>query len=622
MRVSQSMRRFAMPGALAATVCVALILAGAAYFHYRPAPLLLAPMIGLDTCLSPSGEAPVAGQPDREPAQSCSGPGGSAAALVESTLSALQPSGARHSPYELGYTLNVPLLKLFKERDGDWVIDRELLGRVVRTLRDTERPVILYLFSTHFGQGAPIEEALAADPANLAWTAQGPLPKGSFYGAEIYNWSLAGTRTAITARRVQAAQAVLREICKLEPRHAAKIRGITLLGELHHLFPNYDRGMGFVPPYLVSDYSEVSKADFRRFLERHHRTIEKLNAAIGTRWTSFQQIEPPSRDLRTTPLRDFTEHIDSFAHGSMPISGWAYLPRAKDSPVLMVRIYRNGELVARVPASMGRQDVLEVLPELGSANPGWRFDLDFRNLPRGMHRIDVFLENRPDDLIHLATRHVAILDRTRQAPTPLPQKQLPASRGPDASVKASVDMPADQSSYFYNPLVRYWHAFRALQVADYLRSFERATLQAQCVTGTKRYTHQILPFTHPAWDDTKFAVDTSLRELEGVGLGVSQYGEPTYGASFFNWLETSRHKHYGATEFHPLKGLDETALKSMLQKHQEHGAEFVSFFLEPRWKGRLVPRNHNLFSFDPENPRFGSQQLYESVRQLLRAQTD
>ena len=616
MTVSSSRRRIALRGALAVMAGAALVLAGTIYFHHGPARMLLAPMIGLDVCFSPTDRASAGKPTDAELLKSCSGPQGSAAPLVESTLAGLQPLGSSSPDYELGYTLNVPLLKLFKEQDGDWVIDKELLGRVVRTLRDTDRPAILYLFSTHFGQSAPIEAALAADPANLGWTPQGPLPNGIFYGADIYNWSLAGTRTAITARRVQAAQAVLSEICKLEPRHIQKIRGITLLGELHHLFPNYEKSMGFEPPYLVSDYSETSKAGFRRFLESYFGTIASLDAAIGTSWTSFAQVDPPSKDIRTTPLRDFTEHIDSFAHGVLPISGWAYVPGATDLTPAMVRIYRNGDLIARVPANMGRQDVLAALPQLGTANTGWRFDMDFRNLPRGLHRIDVFLEKTPADLVHLATRNVAILDKKEQTPLPQPQKALPASRLADASVKANVDIPADQSSYYYNPLVVYWHAFRALQVAGYLQSFEKAT-ELPCLVQTKRYTHQVLPFTHPGRDQTKFAVDASLAKLDGIGLGVSLYGEPTYGTSFFNWLASSQHRHYGVTEFHPLRPMDATELGNMLAKHASHGAEFVSFFLEPRWKARLVPRAHNLFSLDPDNSKFGSAQLYDSVRQVL-----
>ena len=614
------MRRFAWPGALAALAGAALLVAGVTYLR-QPDRILLAPMMGLHPCLTPSSPAGGDAQTQAEMARACLGPEGSAGALAEWTLAGLEAAGATKSPrYELGYTLNVPLLKLFKEHRGDWVIDKELLGRMVRTLRDTERPVIVYLFSTHFGQDAPIEKALAKDPANLSWTPKGPLPRDVYYEADIFDWSFASSRTAITERRIQSARAVLRELCKLEPRHIQKIRGITLLGELHHLFPNFEAGMGFAPPYLVSDYSPASKAGFRESLKQQFVSIDQLNAYMESRWTTFDEIDPPSKDVRTTPLRDFTEHIDSYAHGSLPISGWAYVKDATDASPPMVRIYRDGELIGRTPVNKGRQDVLAVLPEFGTANTGWRFDMDFKSLPAGLYRIDVFLENGPQDLVRLATRDVAIVDKQQSTPQPQPQKQLPPSRTLDASVKAHIDTPADRSSYFYNPLVPFWHAFRAQQVVDYIRKFNQEVNReagASCLARTPRYTHQIIPFTNPGWDETKFAVEASLQPIEGIGLGVSLYGEPVYGTSFSGWLATTQHKRYGITEFHPLKPLSATELGAVLEKHASQGAAFISFFMEPRWKGKPVSLGQNLFSLDPDNPKFGAAQLFDAMREIL-----
>ena len=256
--------------------------------------LLLAPMIGIiEPCiLLHPGEGA-----NQELADGCSGAAGSAAALVESTLSGLLPRGTP-ARYELGYTLPVPLLQLLREQAGDWVIDRERVQRLVRTLRETERPAIVYLFSTHFATGAPIEAALAADPVNLSHTPAGPLGTQSYYGSAIHNWSFASTRTPLSARRVQAAQAVLEEICRLEPRHREKIKGVTLLGELHHLFPDFEKGMGFALPYRVTDYSEASRQGFREFLRDRYRSIERLNSATGSHWAAFDQVEPPSKDVR------------------------------------------------------------------------------------------------------------------------------------------------------------------------------------------------------------------------------------------------------------------------------------------------------------------------------------
>jgi hypothetical protein len=576
--------------------------------------MFLAPMIGIvETCLT--AQSPVSGVPDDDLVPTCTGPAGSASALVESTLSALAAPGLPRRGYELGYTLPVPLLKLFRPSGNDWTIDGDALGRVVRTIRDTSRPVVVYLFSTHFAVNAPIEEALAADPLNLSVTPAGPLSRDKYYGTDIYNWTFAGTDNPITRRRVQATQAVLSEICKLEPRQLAKIRGVSLLGELHHLFPGFQGGMGFDMPYLVSDYSEVSKAGFREYLRAEYGDIDRLNAALGTHWIEFHQIEPPSKDIRTMPLRDFSEHIDSFAHGSVPVAGWAYLEPTASSP-RNVRIYLNGELAGTTGVTLGRQDVLQAMPELGDANTGWRFNLDFRALPAGLHRIDVLLEDGPGPMIHLATRQVAIMDRQQHSPRPMPQKPLPPSREPGPSFKGHVDLPVNESSYYYNPLVPLWHDFRGRQVVDYLEYFG-AVVKTSCLADTKLYTHQIVPFTNPGWDENKFAIHASLQPLRDIGLGVSLYGEPTYGNSFMQWLSTSGHRAYGVTEFHPLRAMEPVELRKVLDAHAARGAKFVSFFLEPRWNGRLVARQHNIFSLDPENPEFGSAQLYRAVAGTL-----
>lgn len=607
--------------ALLATVCGVLAIAGLTHIarsnpNLKSTKLFLAPMIGvIETCILL--QEPSVGARTDGVTKTCTGPQGSAAALVESTLSALAVPSSLHR-YQLGYTLQVPLLKLFRPSGDGWVLDNVAVERLVRTIRDTDRPAIVYLFSTHFGVNAPIERALEADTRNLSETQKGPLLHDRYYSVDIFNWTFASTETAITRRRLEAAKAVIAGICKLEPRHIAKLKGVTLLGELHHVFPGFERGMGFNAPYLVSDYSEPSKRGFREFLKTRYDSIEQLNQALGTEWTSFDQVNPPSKDIRTMPLRNFSEHIDSFAHGSLPITGWAFARQGTSKVAQMVRIYRNGELIARTPVHLGRQDVLEALPELGEANTGWRFDMDFKLLPAGLHRIDVYLEDGTGPPIHLSTRRVSIMNRLQQTPRPMPMKPLPASRPAGQNFKANVDMPVDRSSYFYNPLVPHWHAYRGLQVASYLKFFSKV-VKDSCLSQTPIYTHQIVPFTNPSWDENKYAIDASLGKLEGLRLGVSLYGEPTYGTSFANWLATSGHVSYGITEFHPMKGLSPADLDTMLKMHVGQGAEFVSFFLEPRWKGNLVARGHNIFSLDPDNKRFGSDVLYRTFREAIES---
>ena len=622
--------------ATAVAACAALAagaggLALLAKHHSTPpkhtGPMLLAPMFGtFDTCIATPTATPSAGAGNaatartqdgaRTLAETCTGPNGSAAALVESTLSALQPPERAQGPYPLGYTLAVPLLQLFRATEQGWALDTERIQRLARTVRDTQRPLILYLFSTHFATDAPLEKALATDPANLAQTRDGPMPTSQYYGAPLYNWTLARTDTPLSAYRVQATQALLTEMCRLPAQDIAKIRGVTLLGELHHLFPDFESGMGFGGSYRVTDYSPASVAGFQQFLRQEFQHIDRLNRRLGANYATFAEVQPPSRDIRTEPLQRYTEHIDSFAHGSLPIAGWAFAPRPAGAPPAWVHVYRNGTFIGKTPVNKGRQDVLQAKPELGDANTGWRLDMDFKRLPVGLHRIDVFLEARPGSLQALGTRRIAIMDDRQRPPAPLAQQALPASAPPDAALQAHIDWPAEQSSYYYNPLVPLWHSFRGQQVVDYLQFFQGVVKQS-CLAGTPHYTHQIIPFTNPSWDENKFAIQASLRALPGMRLGVSLYGDATYGTAFSQWYASTGHPGYGVTEFHPLKAMNAPALQHTLNQHAARGAQFLSFFLEPHWQGQLVARDANMFSLSPENAPFGSAQLYQSAQRLL-----
>ena len=621
LRTSRHSTRLAIAVTLAAVGVVAAGAAGlallAGHTHpvqaHRSAPLLLAPMIGvIDACVART-ESEAQAMPTLRSA--CTDSNGSAALLVESTLAALKPPDSAPHPYSLGYTLPVPLLQLFRPDTNGWSIDKDMVGRLVRTVRDTDRPVILYLFSTHFSTDALLEKALATQPANLAHTRDGPLPPGRYYNAAINNWTLASTDNELSARRVQATQALLQEMCTLPAQDIAKIKGVTLLGELHQLFPDFEAGMGFNLPYRVTDYSPASVAGFRQFLKQQFLRIEQLNRVLGANYTAFDEVQPPSRDVRVESLQRFTEHIDSFAHGSLPVAGWAYAPRPEGAPPAWVHVYRNGEFAGKTQVTQGRQDVLAAKPEFGDANTGWRLDLDFRRLPTGLHRIDVFLEQAPGQLAALGTRHIAVMDRQQSTPRLLPQQALPPSSPGDA-LQAHIDMPADQSSYYYNPLVPLWHAFRQRQVVDYLKFFD-AAVSRSCLSDTPHYTHQIIPFTNPSWDANKYAIEASLQPMANIRLGVSLYGDASYGNTFSRWYAKTAHRGYGVTEFHPLKPMDAPSLRRVLDRHAAQGARFLSFFLEPRWHGDIVARDHNLFSLDPDNAQFGSAQLYRALQQVL-----
>jgi len=586
-------------------------------------PLLLAPAIGgLNACLDLV--PPRAGQPL---ASSCAGPQGSAAALVDQDLQRLGPPVSRDGNFQLGYTLVLPLLNFFQpDGQGGWRINQAAVRRAVRTVAQVERPVVLYFFSTHFSSGAAIEPVLAADPRNLAETPEGPLPVDSFMGEPVYPWGIASTSNSLTARREQAMGALVDALCDEPPAVRRRIAGVNLLGEVHHLYPHFESGMGVDAPYVVTDYSDASRAGFRAFLRRRFGTVAALNAALGTDFTALEQIEPPAGDVPGAP---FWQRLNAHSAGQFAVSGWLRdlsrpTPDTDPAATPWVRIYVDGVQAGRVPARYVRQDVSQARPDLGTQRVGWRGDLDYRHLAPGMHRIDVALE-RPQaasaGLIHLGTRHIAVWARRQPGAQPAaaaPLRQpLPPMSKPDPAVQFSLDAPADGLALRYNPLAVPWYQFRGQQVVAYIEHFSRA-LDGTCLAAVPRRTQQIYPAAGAGWDETRFASALSRRPFGGVQLGVNLYGEAVDDPAFFDELARTRQPGYSITEFHPLRALTEPQLRAVLETHRVHGARTLSFFLETPDPGAAEqPVVINPFSFDPANPAHGSDALYRALQEIL-----
>jgi len=581
-----------------------------------PRPLLIAPILeGVDLCdVGNDADASLL-RTKADLAAYCITTGRSAAANFESTLAALGPARSPSGRFEVGYTLPVPLLRLFRRTDSDWIVDRRAIERIALTVKETKRPVVIYLFSTHFEAGAPIEAELFRDAANVAVTAIGAMPKDRYYGTDIYPWSIASTENSLTRRREEVVDGLADALCRLPAEDRNRIRGITLLGELHHFHADFERGMGVGGPYVVSDYSEASVRGFREFLAARFGTIGALNRRLGAAYSSIDEVQPPSKDVRGQANPRLREHIDSFAHGKVPLIGWAIDPSRQGQPV-WIRIYLDGKSVARVPARFGRQDVLHARPEFGTADVGWRFDLDFTRLPAGRHRLDFLAERTGGGLSNIGTRTITIIRPGEPEADQAPATQVALPQQEDQRVEGHVDQPPDGQTVIYNPLVPLWHEFRGQQVVRYLAHFERR-LRDTCLGDRELYTHQIAPFANPSWDQTKFAVDASLRHAGGLTLGISLYGEPTYGTSFFDWLAESKHRRYGITEFHPLRAMSVEEARTMLEAHRRRGATFVSFFLDARPPSMRTDSQLNVFGIEPGNRQFGSDRVYEAIRALV-----
>ena len=603
---------------LLAVAAIALLAATASAYRYFYATkrMLVAPMIGgLDACLF-EPEKLAQQYPAADYTKLCLQDKTSASMLINSTLDNISTQAPGSAAYDLGYTLYVPLLKLVQISEGRFEIDAAAVQRVTQTIANAQRPMILYLFSNHFSVGAAAEGVLATSEKNLLKTTKGTLPIDQYYGAKLYPWSFVQMDSDITKLRELALRAVVDAVCRLPKAAQAQVRGMTLLGEMHHLFPDFQGGMGFSADYQITDYSDQSVGDFRTFLRSRFKTIESLNANLGSAYSDWNEVLPPQKNIRTDKLKNYWEHIDAYAHGLLPISGWVARKNVKSSNGDWIQIYKNGAFVARTPVAFGRQDVLNAYPELKTPDLGWEYYYDFSRSGPEFLQFDIYLEQGAEPLLHLATRQVSTRDKTQVVPKQPGPVNLPNAMSAPVSLLFSVDLPVNSSTYYYNPLAGLWHEFRKLQISSYLTHFADLA-GSKCIAPNLIYSHQILPFVNPGWDQTKYAVGSDLAVPSDMSLGVSLYGEASYGASFFDWFGSTKRRAYGVTEFHPLKPMNAVELRSVLDRHSENGAAFLSFFTESGSLDEKANGPKNIFAFDPNNRNAGSDVLYRSVQQIL-----
>ena len=542
---------------------------------------------------------------------------GSPSVLIEESLKKLTNNSPQNEKYSLGYTLYIPLLKLFKSNEYDFDIDTNSIKRIANTINNTDKPVVLYLFSDHFKVGSLIEDLLSKNKANILQTKKGTLPIDQYYGEKIYPWSFVDKDNEITHLREKSINAVLDEVCKLPTKAIERIAGITMLGEIHHMFPDFQAGMGFSGDYLITDYSEKSIQGFQDFLAEKFSSILYLNKHLDSNYSSFKEIHPPSKNIRIERLNNYFEHIDAYAHGVIPISGWIARKSNSLAAKDWIHIYKNGEFLVRTPATFGRQDVLTAHPELPSSDVGWQYNLNYSKMPTGIYSLDIFLESQDNSLVHLGSRQISIMDKSQSTPTQKISKNIINKVPPDKSIIFSIDTPLDLASYYYNPLAILWHGFRKEQISSYIKHFADIA-KNKCIRPELIYSHQILPFSNPGWDETKFGVGRDLAVPKTVRLGVSLYGEASYGTSFFEWFSHTQRTAYGVTEFHPLKKMNAQELGFVLDAHYKNNAQFLSFFLGSVGLDENPKYEPYIFGIDPQNKYAGSDVLFYSLKEILK----
>lgn len=533
---------------------------------------------------------------------------------ARSLLDRLEPGGPA-GKVRLGHTLLIPLLELFERRNGAWEVSEAKISRYLNAIPAIGRPVVVYLMGNHFDSSSELSRELAADPGNLLAYSTGAAGSSRYIGHGVIPFTLRSEESIPVNRyRFAALRAVSKRIAEMDARSRELIVAVTLAGELHQMFPDFEHGMGAFENIQVTDYSAGSQREFRLWLRQRHGTVQRLNRQLGAHFDSFDAVEPPSLDIRKTPLKAFSQHYDAFAAGSLPLFGWLWDPQQR---VQALSLYVDGRYAGPVGRGLERLDVQRARPEVASSSTGFRSAIDFRNMAPGRHAAQIVAV--ADGKRHLlAEREFVVVppdqSSTASAPAPARLGGLPEASG-ISSLQFWLDMPRQLQDVYYNPLAREWDEFRAHQVNQLLTRFYRIA-RSQGIPARLLYSHQIAAAVHGTWNTALFASDASISNTSPWRAGINLYGA---SPAAFELIRNRHLRDYGVPEFNPMQGRNAGAARAAFADHYRAGARFVSPFYLSVVPPRLrAADDRRLFDIAPDNTADGADVLYDALEWFVR----
>ena len=555
---------------------------------------------------------------DDEAATLCASEGKTAADRVSAVLDTLGPKSSPSGKFQLGYTLDLPLLRYFKQINGEWAVDEGLLAGSLELINEVDRPVVVYLSANHFTDSNVILALqLAANNQNLMWTRDGPLGPQEYFNSPIIAWSLYDQTAPISTMRQQIFNAAIDAICQLPASAQAKIVGVSVLGETHELFPNFAAGPSFnVPSYEATDYSPVAVNGFHAWLMQKYGSIDALDHDLGADFTSFDSINPPSKDIRTELLNTYFDNIDPYAAGIVPAYGWVFDKLGRD---IEVSVYLDGAQVGVAQTGLNRTDVTDAQPSIKDPNVGYRLNLDYRKLAYGIHTLEVLVSANGQKPLRLAKQPLAIVDRQQDASPNIPYVDTGAQpMSSDANLSGTLDGPPPLQSLFYNPLADLWLQYRNLAVRSYIEQYARFAAKS-CVPKAKIFSHQITPSLDGSWNGDLLAADASKMPDALYNPGTTLYGGAAFGAAFLEMKQQLGWTRYSVSEMHPQVPLAADQYLQMFDMHRLNGAVFVAPYYISMVPARLSGSSGlDKFRIAPDNPLGGSDLYWKSIQTIMQ----
>lgn len=533
-------------------------------------------------------------------------------------LDKLEPGGPRGT-VQVGYTATLQLLGLYRSTPKGWAIDSARVDEFLGVISKVQRPVVIYFSADHFDSIGPITEELRRDPRNLMQLRDGKPLELNYFGYRIMPYTLS-TDAAIPVNKYRrdALNYVAQRIKKLPKTVQSRIVAYTLAGELHHMFPDFENGMGAYQDIQVTDYSPASVARFRQWLRTRYQTIEQFNAQTGLSYASFDAVQAPSKNIRKEKLTSLGEHYDAFADGTLPIAGWLWDPK---KAIQKLDLYVDGRLVGPVPYGLNRLDVYRAEAAITSPNTGFRHDLDYSGLLPGRHLAQV-VATSGTSRYQLAEVEFVVVPHDRGRVDSTQRSEVPSLKNAKAlpGVRSWLDMPKPLQDVYYNPLARDWNRYRESQVYDFLSTFHQWALKAG-LPADKLYSHQIVPNVNSSWNPQLFAAGQTLSGSAPWKQGLNMYGGATDSAWLRDFMARKKITDYGVPEFNPQQWKGNGVHLAAMQSHYDAGARFISPYyfsvIPDRFKGG-AEHGVNRMELQPDNPKDGSDRFYQAITEYAR----
>lgn len=595
-------------------LCSVVILGGLVSLAAQAArpPLLIAPMIGGTKICAGSIKHMTAQQTAADLIRYCEQTGETSAAMIRQKLDELEPGGAK-GQYQIGYTLGIPILSLYEEKTpGQWTLNTKEINRLVQLVQAVQRPVVIYIMLNHFDSDSRLARVLAKQPQNLMQLQNHQTPMTNYFDSAVIPFTLCSEETIpVNQFRLRGMEAILKALWHSPAK--SLIHAVTLGGELHHLFPDFETGAGRFEDIAITDYSLCSIRQFREALKKQFGTIEQLNQFLGTNYRKFDQVNLPRENFRQKNITTVVAHMDSYAHGEVPLFGW--LAESQQQRYDAIEILVDGKVIGQATMGLNRLDVYQAVREIDTPNTGFAYTLDYRKLAAGAHQIQVRVkQNNRYFLMKYFTLTVAKtlgeFNQSKAAPPPAEKNPWPVLQA-----KYAFDHPKGTTlTVLYNPLADLFNQFRQRQVEQFLVTlFEKA--KAVGLPAEKLYAHQILPRVNASWNPLLFGTDQTLRGQSPYRVGVNLYGGATKSAFVTKMIGG---RPYGVPEFHTQQQKQgRVPALTAFRTHYAQGAVFISpYYLSLLPKKMEAASAHAQFRLAPENAAYGSNYLYEAMRQI------